>query len=58
MAGAGALLMYDDQHRITITVVVHILDLLHIAGGCPLVPQLLTAAAPEPGSPGFQRLLQ
>ena len=38
-----------DEKRVPITVIIHFYDLLQIAAGSTLVPELLTAAAPKPG---------
>ena len=53
MTGTASPLMYDYQQGITITIIVKVLYILHIPRGCSLIPQLLTAAAPEPCSTGF-----
>ena len=48
MAG-HPLLLYLYEQRVTVAVVEQLYNLLQITACCALVPQLLTAAAPEPG---------
>ena len=53
MAG-HSLLLYLYEQRVTVTVIEQLYNLLQITACCALVPQLLTAAAPEPGITCFQ----
>ena len=54
MAG-GALLLHLYQERVSVAVIGDAVHLLGVPAGGSLVPQLLTAPAPEPGVAGFHR---
>src|SRR6478609_10701322 len=46
VAGAAALLLHLEQQRVAVAVVVGLADVLGLAAGVALAPQLLTTAAP------------
>ena len=56
MAG-GPFGIAEVQQSIRVAVGDHLLDEEEVTAGLPLVPQLLSAAAPEPRGMGFQGFL-
>src|SRR5262249_213850 len=58
VAGAGALLLDPDPHRVLIAIDTHLDDALRVAGGFAFAPKGSTAAAEIPGLPGRDRLPQ
>ena len=58
VAGARALLLDDEEQRVHVAVVRGAPDVLPVARGFALAPQLLPAATPEPGAAGLERLAE
>ena len=58
MAGAGALLLDPDPHRVLIAVDAHLDDALHMAGRFTLAPEGATGAAEIPSLAGRDGPLQ
>ena len=56
VAGAGAVLLDPDPHRVLVAVDPHLDDALHVAGGLALPPQLAARAAEKPGLAGLDGL--
>src|SRR6202030_1131585 len=58
VAGAATLLLDDEQQHVHVAVVVAGADILPVARGLALAPELIAATAPEPHPTGLERALQ